>query len=194
MVFEATSTPAVRSELYLEIEIAWTFSEYFQLFVDLVSILVGESNGDILKFAKSLVAAEGEGQIELDGGLTFTLGLGLEYVSGSPDKEINAYISGKTGLEVSLDISGTADFDVQIGPFTGSLLMDVDITGAADTSGPMLLKVGMDKSKNYYLSDPGDFSRGRDGFEIVNGIGGLLDEIEFDFDGAITAGMDAAIQ
>ena len=59
------------------------------------------------------MAASGAGLIEIDGTLSFNVGLGLEYVKQS--SQINPYLKGITGTRLSFAANANADFSASIG-------------------------------------------------------------------------------
>lgn len=180
--------------MVIDIELQWKYSEFFQLFVDLKSIM-GQAGtdtaGELAQFAQNLVAGEGEGILDLDAGVVFRIGVGLEYVS--EEKKINPYIRGTTGLFITMDIDGSLAYEIQAGPFSGSIEADIKVTSADDDAMPLSLTVGLDETKNYYLGDPGVTSSARPGFVTIPSIANLANELEVAFDGQVTAGIDAGL-
>ena len=89
---------------------------------DLAEILEGlDLPEDIAMFAKGIVALNGAALADLYGKLSFTLGIGLEYVKAT--NTILPYIKGTTGLDLELSIEAIANFTATIGPFSA----DVDV-------------------------------------------------------------------
>jgi hypothetical protein len=190
-----TISNAVRSDLIVDLQLFWSYSEFFQLIIDLETIAEQKGvdlSGDIGHFAKNLIPGEGEGMAKLDATVSFRLGVGLEYVSAPSTKKINPYILGTTGLLVTLDAQGQFNYDIQAGALRGSIGMSAAISGK-DPSDPLSVKVGLNDSLNYYLSSPGNVSSSRPGFVNVSGIGGLISEVGIEFDGAINANITAGI-
>jgi hypothetical protein len=188
------STPDIRSDLIVDLELFWSYNEFFQLIVDMETIAQQKGldlSGGIGNFAKNLIPGDGEGMAELNATVSFRLGVGLEYVSAPSTKKINPYILGTTGLEVTLKAKGQFDYGIQAGALRGSIEMLAEISGK-DPSDALSIKVGLNDSLNYYLGDPGNFSITRPGF-VVSNISALISEVGITLDGAINANITAAI-
>jgi hypothetical protein len=131
------------------------------------------------------LAFEGTSQTNIDGGLSFILGLGLEYDKKS--KNINQYIKGITGLELKFGVDARAQFSASIGPFSA----EVDVRTIIDNSGPPLsIKFGLEDSLNYIISS--DKSLERNGF-VVSTIGEVVNALDVAISGQVIAQVDAAI-
>lgn len=140
---------------------------------------------DIAQFAKGLVAFGGEGITDTKGGISFTLGIGLEYVKNAKTK-ILPYIKGTTGLDLYFSIESNANFLASIGPFTA----DVDVSVVVDDYGDDLsIQFGLEDSLNYYLSS--NKSLARDGFAVVANPIGLVDELDASISGRVEGQVDA---
>jgi len=190
-----TTYNSVRSELILEIELKWTYSEFIEMTVNMDKVLNDSGldlTGDIGIFAKSMVpSGEGGASVKLDGAVSFTLGVGVEYISS--EKKTNAYILGSTGFQAEFTAVGDFSYDMQIGPLKGVLDGNILVHGRGAESDPLSLRVGLDPSSNYYIAPPGPTSSTREGFTEVSGVGGLLDELDFEFDGRVTAHIEAGL-
>jgi hypothetical protein len=177
------------SDLTVEIELSWVYQESFQLLIDLETIFGDEdTTGDLGNFAKNMVPGEGAAFLSLEGGVSFRLGVGLEYARN--ERKINPYIMGTTGFKSWFKVAGSLSYECQAGPFTGSIEVDFKAGGSEAEDDPLSLSVGLNESLNYYLFNPGT---DRPGFVTVSGIGGLIDEVVVKFDGSVNAQIDAAI-
>jgi len=88
-----TTSDANRSDLMVDIILAWDWTEQFLINVDLDTLMKDENTtGDIGNFAKNLVPGEGSIKASLGTGVSFRLGVGLEY--DKRGKKINPYILG----------------------------------------------------------------------------------------------------
>jgi len=186
-----TTSNAHRSDLVVDIVLAWNWLEHLLVNVDLETLMEDENTtGVVGVFAKNLVPGEGEASVDLKTGVSFRLGVGLEYVSS--EKRINPYILGTTGFYVELGLAASGAYTVQAGPFEGALDFQVEASGVQETD-PLSLSVGLNNSLNYYVYDPGNYSKNRNGFITVPGIKGLTDKLNVDFDGSIRAQLSIGL-
>ena len=99
-----TTSDSIRSVLELDITLLWSFEEVKQLQIDLASILEEvDLPEDVATFAKGIVGLNGQALADLKGSLSFTLGIGLEYVKAT--KAILPFIKGTTQVAVGLEIN-----------------------------------------------------------------------------------------
>lgn len=182
----------VRSELTVELELAWGFEEFAQMYIDLDDMTnSGDGlSGDILHYIKTLIPGEAEAMISVETGVAFRLGVGLEFVRD--ELKINPYIKGNSGLFLHWKSEATAAYEATIGPLRGTIEAQASITGTKEYD-PLSLSVGLDKDLNYYMFDPGSVSQYRAGFKKVNGIGGLIDEVGLKLDGRVHAEIAAGL-
>lgn len=176
----------VRTTLEIDLILAWSFQEIKSLQVDLDAIFDGlDLDPDIKDLAKGILAFEGTAQTNIKGGLSFILGLGLEYDKKS--KTINSYIKGITGLELTFGVHAHTQFSASIGPFSA----EVDVRTIIDNSGPPLsIRFGLEDSLNYIISS--NKSLKREGF-VVSTIGELVDAVDVAISGQVIAQVDATI-
>lgn len=165
--------------------LAWSFEEVNQLNIDLASILDGlDLDEDIVEFAKGILAFDGQALTTIEGNLSLTLGLGLEYDKQKKDK--NIYIKGNTGLEVGFSAEVNLEFDATIGPLPAF----VEVLATIDNLGELLqIKFGLDERKNYYLSP--DRTLARTGYEVVSSVSKLVDSISPSVAGGFVANINA---
>ena len=132
-----------------EITLSWSFDDARSLSIDFDAILDGlELDEEIKNLAKGLLAFEGTARTLIEGGLSFTLGIGLEYVKAT--KKILPYIKGTTGLELSFAAGAVAEFLATVGPLSA----EIDAKLLVDNLGePVVIKFGLDSLLNYYLGD-----------------------------------------
>ena len=181
------SSDEIRSSLELDLTMQWTFQEATQLNIDLASILEGmDLDEDLLNIVKGIIAVEGQGRIEVSGSLSFTLGIGLEYEKAT--ETIIPYFKGITGITVTFSTYANAIFQASIGPLTAS----VDLRGEIDNYGePLSISIGLDPDTNYYISS--NRSLTRNGFQRVQNVGALGDEMEVAISGRVEAKIDASL-
>jgi hypothetical protein len=171
----------IRSSLHVDITLQWSFLEASQLNIDLASILEGlDLPEDIKNFAKGLVAFDGGGRSEIEGSISFSLGIGLEYM-----KKTGAtfpYIRGVTGLTLNFSADTNTEFEASIGHLSGN----VECHATVDNYGePLSITVGLDPSFNYYIST--EKMSNRVGFQRVASIEALVDQIAVSYRGQILA-------
>jgi hypothetical protein len=179
----------VRSELTVDLELAWSYSEFVELFLDLNELTSSGDGleGGILQYINALVPGKAEAQILVDAEIVFRLGVGLEF-----DRKLKVtrpYIKGTTGLYVSFKTAATASYEAMIGPLRGNIDAQVSVTGMQDYD-PLSLSVGLDNDVNYYL---GLDAPGRAGFQRVDGVLALIKEVGLSFDGRLQADISAGI-
>ncbi|GAX18396.1 hypothetical protein FisN_2Lh003 [Fistulifera solaris] len=187
-----TTSDSIRSELSVELTLAWTFTLTETFVLDMSNYFSEEdleNNAGLDFFANALLPGTGEGQFGLEAGLVFTMGVGLEYVSATND--VNPFVKGTTGFKLQLAAAGSLDYECSVGAFQGGV--EAEFSFGDGDGGPMELSVGLDESLNYYLSDPGADSSNREGFKIVSGISGLVSEVEAVFAGQATANLTAGL-
>ena len=184
VVFSPTSD-TIRSSLDVDLILQWSFMEAIQLNVDLASILDGlDIDEDFKKFAKGLIAFNGQGQTEISGSISFALGIGLEYIKKT--KRIVPYIRGITGITLNFAADADAQFQASIGPLSA----DIDLVATIGNFGePLSISFGLNPTKNYYLSS--DKSLSRAGFQRVSGIKALGKEISVAVRGQVEAEIEA---
>lgn len=116
----------IRSSLDLDIELTWSFLEARQLNIDLAGIFEGmDLDEDLKMFAKGLVALDDSGGTEIEGGISFSLGIGLEYI-----KEVETiipYIRGITGIAITFSANAIAEFQVSIGALSATVDVKAEI-------------------------------------------------------------------
>jgi len=185
-----TTSDENRSDLMVEIVLAWDWIEQFLINLDLETLMEDEdTTGDISHFAKNLIPREDADPASLEASVFFRLGVGLEY--DKRGKKINPYIQGTTGFYVEFRGNASGNYTVQAGMFEASLDVEAVISGV-QRSDPLSLSVGLNKSLNYYLGDPGVYSRDREGFKNVS-ISQLVNELKVDFDGSIKASVSVGL-
>ena len=158
-------------------------------------------------FAKGMVAFEGEGGIDVDGKISLSLGIGLEYIKKS--KTFNPYIKGITGVSLEFGANANLAFDASIGLVIQSLpcipeyfcsysshimyvrkhsalSANVKVDAIIDNYGNKLsITAGLNPKVNYYVSC--EKALIRDGFQRVSSIGALADEISVAIKGQVVA-------
>lgn len=187
-----TTSDSIRSELIVELTLAWTFTRTETFVLDMSEYFSEEDIADnpgLDFFANALLPGSGEGRFGIEGALLFTMGVGLEYVSAT--NEINPFVRGTTGFKLQLAAAGELDYDCSVGAFQGGV--DAEFNFGDGSDGPMELSVGLDETLNYYLANPGNISFDRPGFKIVPGIGGLVSEVNAAFSGQVTANLTAGL-
>lgn len=182
----------IRPAIELDVSLNWSFDEVYQLNIDLEEVFDGlELDEDIAQFAKGLVAFGGEGLTEMSGGLSLTIGIGLELEKKecgdkSSKAKILPYIKGATGLDLFFQLTTDTIFTASIGPFTAN----VDIAAMIDNYGDDLsISFGLIDTLNYYLSS--DKSLARDGFVVVPSPKNLVDELDVTISGRIEGRVEA---
>jgi hypothetical protein len=131
-----------------------------------------------------MIAIGGSGGTEITGGISLTLGIGLEYVKNS--REINSYIKGTTGVQLHFSAIANAQFSASI----GAIPADVSVAATIDNYGePLLITVGLDTGVNYYVSS--NQSIRRTGFQVVSSFGKLVDQISVAVKGQVQATINA---
>ena len=114
--------------LELDIGLSWPFQEAQSLQIDFGDILDGlDLDEDMKKFAKGLLAFEGEAITEIAAEISFNLGLGLELQKGSVVPR--PYVKGTTGVSVKFAATNELGFSANIGPLPGTLLLFVAFFG-----------------------------------------------------------------
>lgn len=134
-------------------------------------------------FAKGIVAFEGSAVNELVGSLSFTLGIGLEYVKATG--KVLPFIKGNTGLDLGFSLDTSATFESTIGPFTAVVGINVTVDNYNE---PLGIQFGLDGNLNYYLGT--DKSLERPGFQVVS-ISQLVDKLDVAVAGQISATVRA---
>ena len=179
------SSDDIRSSLDIDLVLSWPFLEARQLNIDLASIFEGmDLDEDLANFAKGLLAFEGEGGTEIDGTISFSLGIGLEYIRQTG--AINPYLKGITGVILTFSADANGEFQASI----GALSATVNIAATIDNYGePLSISVGLNPSINYYVSSDQQLSRS--GFQRVSSIGALADEISVKIKGQVVAEINA---
>ncbi len=181
----STSSDSMRSNFELDISLSWTIHEALSLGIDLKEILAGvDSSGEISTFLKGLVTFDGGGLAEIDGSISFTLGIGLEYSRLRATKLV-PYIKGNTGLVLGFSIDTQVGFACTIGPYGADVAGRVTV----DNLGKLLsISFGLNKNLNYYLSS--NTTLARNGFVTVPTIGSLVDQ----FNAAIAGRVDGELE
>jgi len=177
-------TNNISSDLVVELELAWDFTDTKTLLI-VLSDLFSESDYKKYKsldyFANALLPGEGEASISVNGELAFRLGVGLEYVSQTGN--VKPYVCGTTGFFLKLDANGEASYDASVGAFQGSIDANVSVEVGLD--------VGLNSSLNYYLLDEEGWSR--DGFESVSSISALVNKVTAEFSGTASGTVVAGL-
>lgn len=128
---------------------AWSFDDARSLAIDFDAILDGlELDEEIKNLAKGLLAFEGTARTLIEGGLSFTLGIGLEYVKAT--KKILPFIKGTTGLELSFAAGAVAKFQATVGPLSAEIDAELELDNLGEQ---VVIKFGLDSLLNYYLGD-----------------------------------------
>lgn len=179
------SSDYIRSSLDMDITLHWSFLEARQLNIDLAAILEGMVlDEDIKSFVNSIVAFVGAGNVEIEGSLSLSLGVGLEYFKET--KQIKPYIRGITGLSLEFAADANREFEASIGPLSAT----IGVAATIDNYGkPLSIKVGLNPNLNYYLST--DSKLNRRGFQRVSSIKALADQILVAIQGQVAAKIDA---
>ena len=187
MVMIKPSSDDEFSDLQIELELRWNFTEAKSLGLDLGELLATNTDPalDLDNFKKAAIPAEGEAEFELQGDVVFNLGVGLEYANTT--KTITPYLIGATGFTVEFKASGGVEFEAGIGPLKGVLNAEFDF-GTSDQ--PIALKVGLNESINYYLLKPNST---RTNFIYPGGITELTEELDAVFDGRVSANIMANV-
>ena len=184
-----TSSNPTRSNLELDIALKWSIHEALSLGIDLEEILAGvDSSGEISQFVKGLVTFDGGALTEIDGSISFTLGVGLEY-SRERKTKIVPYIKGNTGLVLKFSLETVFQFACTIGPF------GADVTGnvIVDNLGKDLsISFGLNENLNYYFSS--NTTIARDGFVTVPTIGNLIDQFKVAIAGRVEGQLSAKLR
>ena len=179
------SSDDTRSSLDVDLTLQWSFLEARQLNIDLAAILEGmELDENLQNFAKGMIAFEGSGGTELEGSISLSLGVGLEYMRQS--RVINPYLRGITGVRLEFAANANAVFDASIGALSATVAVDATIDNYGE---PLSITVGLDPSVNYYIST--DRRLSRSGFQRVPSIGALADEISVAIRGQVVAEIEA---
>jgi hypothetical protein len=180
-----TSSGSERSNLELDIKLEWSIEQAKSLGIDIEEILAGlDSSGEIGTFTKGLVTFEGGALVEINGRISFTLGLGLEY-SRTRQTKIVPYIKGNTGLDIEFSIETEIDFECTIGPFGANVSGEVTV----DNFGSLLkLSFGLNEKLNYYLS--GNSSLARVGFVTTPSIVNLVDRFDVAIAGRVMGSIE----
>ena len=180
----------IRSTLEVTITLEWSFEEAKSLEIDLAAILDGlgfDPNDPIANFAKSLVAFDGEALTAIAGGLSVTVGVGLEY--HKPTKDIRPYIQGVTGLKLTFAALADLSFSATIGPLSATVYTKTVVDNYDDL---LTVKIGLEDSLNYYLRDKNDtWPIDREGFVGVDGIAKLVDELDVTIAGRVSGSIEA---
>ena len=179
------SSDDIRSSLDVDLTLEWSFLEAHQLNIDLAALLDGlELDENIKNFAKGMVGFEGSGMTEIGGSVSFTLGIGLEYIKAS--KSVTPYFRGTTGVSLNFLADGNAEFEASIGALSATIGVAATIDNYGD---PLSISIGLDPSVNYYISNKQKLSR--DGFQRVTSIGALIDEVAVAIRGQVVAEINA---
>ncbi len=185
----STISDPTRSNLELDITLSWTIHEALSLGIDLEEILAGvDSSGEIATFLKGLVTFNGGGLAEIDGSISFTLGIGLEYSTLRATKLV-PYVKGNTGLVLGFSIDTQVGFACTIGPF------GADVAGSVivDNLGKLLsISFGLNKNLNYYLSN--NTTLARNGFVTVPTIGSLVDQFNVAIAGRVDGELELSLR
>lgn len=176
-----------RSILKIEIEKSWSFQEKSALTMDMRELFQSEETEDkaidvILRDLSP--ASSGKGEFEVDSALILRLGVGVEVVKNGSDVEITSFIMGGTGLAATFEASGSIDFPIALGPLTGSVEADFEVGSEGD---PIVVSAFLDSETNFYLEQVTDI---KEGFQIVNGVSGLTEEVNGMFGGSMSATLD----
>jgi hypothetical protein len=175
----------MRSSLDVDVTLHWSFQEAYQLNMDIAAILDGLDIDDGLKwFAKGLIPFEGSGIVDLEGFLSLSLGVGVEYERQS--KQFRFYIKGVTGLTVGFASEISTEFTANIGALPAEVQVEASI---GKIGSPITITAGLDNDVNYYISTNSTLQR--DGFQVVSGVGKLADKITVSVTGQIAATANA---
>ena len=185
----STSSDTMRSNLELDITLSWTIHEALSLGIDLEEILAGvDSSGDIGTFLKGLVTFDGGGLAEIDGNISFTLGIGLEYSRLRATKLV-PYIKGNTGLVLGFSIETVVGFACTIGPFGADVAGRVTVDNLGEL---LLISFGLNKNLNYYLSS--NTTLARNGFVTVPTIRSLVDQFNVAIAGRVDGELELSLR
>jgi len=157
------------NELTLQLELGWTFKQVESLNIDLKEI-IGKRDDPLVK---TLVPNHGDFLVEIQGGLKFQLGVGVE----CSDTGVTTYILGGTGLTADFYMSGEAQFDASIGPLSGSVEGQFSV---GDSDAPLLLSVSLGNKS--ILEDP-----------ISSSIDRLVGELEAVSNGSLAADIEIKV-
>jgi hypothetical protein len=161
----------MRSSLDVDVTLHWSFQEAYQLNMDIAAILDGlDIDSAIKNFAKGLIPFEGSGIVDLEGFLSLSLGVGVEYERQS--KQFRFYIKGVTGLTVGFASEISTEFTANIGPLSAGVQVEASI---GKIGSPITITAGLDNDVNYYISTNSTLQR--DGFRVVSNPGLLAEEI-----------------
>ncbi len=185
----STVSDSTRSNLELDITLSWTIHEALSLGIDLEEILAGvDSSGEISTFLKGLVTFNGGALAEIDGNISFTLGIGLEY-SRLRTTKLVSYIKGNTGLVLGFSIDTQVGFACTIGPFGADVAGSVTV----DNLGKLLsISFGLNKNLNYYLSS--NTTLARNGYVTVPKIGSLIDQFNVAIAGRVDGELELSLR
>ena len=131
-----------------------------------------------------LIAFDGAGQTEIFGSISFSLGIGLEFIKKS--RTIIPYLKGTTGVTFDFSANATAEFQASIGPLSATVIVDALIDNYGE---PLSISVGLNPSVNYYISSDRQLSR--NGFQRVPSMGALKEQITFAIKGQVAAEIEA---
>jgi len=175
------SDSAQASNLDIDIILEYSYERSDDLYIDLEQILQSysssQANSDIVSaFANGFTPPEGTASMDLEGGLTFTLSIGLEY--DKTFKTVKPYLRGSTGLEVTFSAATQFSFDAAIGPLQGSANGNVFVGGGS--TNPLKLSAGLkgDKNTKYYVT----------GSSSITNLGSQFD---LSFEGSLSAELNA---
>lgn len=182
-----------RSQLDLDIAMAFTFAEAQELGLDLAAVFEGQDLDEQAdKFRKGFV---GRAFVDMEGSVEVRLGVGFEY--DKKTKEKRGYIKGLTGLVIRFAAESTLDFTANIGPFGATVVGDFTVDGP---TGDLSIKLGLDDNYNYYLTNQESLVRGSEGpvcapddpcYTVVDGLGDLTNEVGSDISGQVHATIEA---
>jgi len=185
----STSSDSTRSNLELDITLRWPIHEALSLGIDLEKILAGvDSSGEIKTFLKGLVAFDGGALAQVNGDISFTLGVGLEYSRLRKTKTV-PYIKGNTGLVLGFSMNTDVAFACTIGPFGA----DVNGNVVVDNLGKLLtITFGLNKKLNYYLSS--NTTIARNGFTTVPTIGSIVNQFNVAIAGRVAGKLEVKLR
>lgn len=138
---------ATDTDLLLELELEWDFNEVESLNIDLAEII---PDGPLEVLARTLVPAQGDAIVEIEGGLTFKLGMHVEYDSDTG--EVNTYIMKGTIYTASFFADGKRTFESEIGPLTADAEAEFFV-GGSDSTTPLKLDIGLPDNKDKHILD-----------------------------------------
>ena len=195
-----TKSDNIRSELELNIILSWSFEELASLAIDLDAILDGlELDDDLKAFAIGLLPFAGSAITDINGSLSFTFGIGIEYERAT--KKVRPYIKGTTGLELGFAAQAVADFDVTVGALSAEARANLVVDNFGDS---VVIRAGLDNSLNYFLSDQvSDKSSTaqpttqiiakREGFSKVASLGELTKSFAVSITGGLSGSLVVAV-